>query len=143
MGLRFLCLFDIEELHSLEGLANLKNLTHFVWISNTNGMDIHFVGQLPLSLKILIIWGGNVVLPSDVLVQCKNLFYLELNGVEANTLDLSNCGSLESLFLVDILKLQTLSCPSACQPCSLQYLLVSKCWDLVDILGMDHLIGLK
>lgn len=100
-------------------------------------------GHLPLFFKQLKIIGCGVVLESDLLAQCHYLVKLKLNGMQAHLLDLGNYWSLESVTLHKIWKLQTLLGLPVDGSSSLQSLKVWCCEDLVDIPGIDHLVGLK
>jgi len=99
--LRILEVVDVNHIDEIEVLEELKNLSHFIGYPqySIHGMGAHIVGQLPLSLTRLKIWGDGVVLGSNLLAQCHNLRKLELAGVEASSLDLRNCWSMESVTL--------------------------------------------
>jgi hypothetical protein len=79
----------------------------------------------------------------DVLARCTKLRALKLWWVQAGTLDVSNCSSLQTLELVQVDDLRTLSGLTARWASGLKYLTVYGCENLVDIPGLEQLAGLE
>ena len=110
-----------------------------------SGVDCHtsIVGQLPASLQVLEVEVG-VSLEPDVLGRCSNLCKLNLCFIRAVELDLSSCSSLQSVQFIPVQKLPTLLIPLTSRGAgSLKFLEVRFCRHLVDIPGLDELIGLE
>jgi hypothetical protein len=140
--LRSLELYGIGGLDRLVGLEGLKHLTYFTWYYiDPRGYEVQtHVGQFPASLKLLHI-AVRVLLGTDVLARCKNLSKLVLREVRDDNLDLSNCSSLECVMLQQVPKLRTgvnVRCASR-----LRSLIVDQCTDLVEIPGLEQLVGLE
>jgi hypothetical protein len=145
--LRSFNLHRVEGLDGVEGLEGLKNLTYFKWENLSSGRfkeggkaQTH-VGRFPASLMVLEILDSEVLFGPDVLARCTKLRRLKLNGVQAGTLDVSNCSSLQTLELGHVVPLRTLSGLTARS--GLKSLKVSYCRNLVDIPGLEQLASLE
>jgi hypothetical protein len=139
----------VRGLDRVEGLEGLKNLTYFIW---DNRMDDAFrrgvkartqMGRFPASLMVLQILDFEVIFRQDLLARCTKLRTLKLLRIQADTLDVSNCASLQTLLLVDAYDLQTLSGLTARWASGLNSLKVVTCWNLGDIPGLEQLAGLE
>ncbi|KAG0570622.1 hypothetical protein KC19_6G175800 [Ceratodon purpureus] len=97
---------------SLDGLQDLRKLTVFRWkqFDDRNDPRDHYLGavfshrlqcQLPESLQVLEIV-ENVSLRSDVFARCTKLSEVYLRLCRAESLDLRNCTSLESLEIYEL-----------------------------------------
>lgn len=100
--LRSLTLLNIWEVERLDGLEELNNLAYFNWCVFRTGFDYPIVGyrspvvgQFPASLKVLHVSLGLVLKP-DALTRCTNLCKLELLMIRTESLDFSDCTSLQS-----------------------------------------------
>jgi hypothetical protein len=147
--LRSFNLHRVEGLDGVEGLEGLKNLTYFKWENLSSGRfkeggkaQTH-VGRFPASLMVLEILDSEVLFGPDVLARCTKLRTLKFFEVQAGTLDVSNCSSLQTLQLEDVDNLRTLSGLTARWASGLKSLKVVRCWNLVDIPGLEQLAGLE
>lgn len=141
--LRSLDLVDITTLDILEGLQDLRNLTYFRWVQYFNSVTPKLctrIGKLPSSLKFLQLCIGVLSLSPDIFENCTNLSKLELYNCAADSLDFSNCPSLESVMLCSLRSLRTFTGLSTTTVSRLQ---VSCCKELVEIPGLSLLVGLK
>ena len=121
---------------SIEGLEGLKSLTYFKMVGG-GGHCGAYVGQLPATLKVLEVHVA-VVFEWDVLALCTNLVSLKLEYVHTSDLDLRSCTSLQKVKLSDIKALEIVRLG----PNSLQLLDIYACWRLVEVCGLDRLVGL-
>jgi hypothetical protein len=146
--LRSFSLHGCWVLDRVEGLEGLKNLTYFRW-DNVMYDDDFFertrtqMGRFPASLMVLEIGDTEVLFGPDVLARCTKLRRLKLSSVQAGTLDVSNCSSLQTLELKYVDDLRTLSVLTVRWVCGLKYLRVYRCGNLVDIPGLEQLAGLE
>ena len=120
---------------SIEGLEGLKTLTYFKICDH--GDHGAYVGQLPTSLKVMEVIGV-VVFERDVLALCTNLVSLKLKNVHTSDLDLRSCTSLQEVELTNIEALEIVRLG----PNSLQSLNIGGCRELVEVCGLDRLVGL-
>ncbi|KAG0611617.1 hypothetical protein M758_7G152900 [Ceratodon purpureus] len=140
--LRSLDLVDITALDSLEGLQDLRNLTYFRWVQDFNSVTqkpCTCKGKLPSSLKVLQLCVGVLWLRPDIFDNCTNLSKLELYNCAADSLDFSNCLSLQSVVLCSLRSLRTFTGLFT----TVSRLQVSCCEELVEIPGLSHLVSLK
>ena len=121
---------------SIEGLEGLKSLTYFKMVCGCGDRGA-YVGQLPAALKVLEV-DAAVVFERDVLALCTNLVSLKLRNVYTSDLDLRSCTSLQKVELTSIEALEIVRLG----PSSLQSLNISGCWKLVEVCGLDRLVGL-
>jgi hypothetical protein len=138
-----------EGLDKVEGLEGLKNLTYFKWENwNLGGFKggekaQTQMGRFPASLMVLKIGDSEVLFGPDVLARCTKLRTLKLSSVQAGTLDVSNCSSLQTLELEHVHDLRTLSGLTARWASGLKSLKVVACQNLGDIPGLEQLVGLE
>ena len=124
---------------SIEGLEGLKFLTYFKMSFDRSfgyGESEAYVGQLPAALKVLEV-DSPVALERDVLMLCTNLVSLKLHEVKTSDLDLRSCTSLQEVELLWIKGLEIVRL----EP-SLQSLYIFDCSELVQVCGLDRLVGL-
>jgi hypothetical protein len=147
--LRSFSFHDAEGLDKVEGLEGLKNLTYFKWENwNLGGFKggekaQTQMGRFPASLMVLKIGDSEVLFGPDVLARCTKLRTLKLSSVQAGTLDVSNCSSLQTLELEHVHDLRTLSGLTARWASGLKSLKVVACQNLGDIPGLEQLVGLE
>jgi hypothetical protein len=147
--LRSFSFHDAEGLDKVEGLEGLKNLTYFKWENwnlggFTGGEKAQTqMGRFPASLMVLKIGDSEVLFGPDVLARCTKLRTLKLSSVQAGTLDVSNCSSLQTLELEHVHDLRTLSGLTARWASGLKSLKVVACQNLGDIPGLEQLVGLE
>jgi hypothetical protein len=147
--LRSFSLHEVIGLDRVEGLEGLKNLTYFNWENCSNrgikrGMKAWTqMGRFPASLMVVEIWDSGVLFGPDVLARCTKLRTLKLSSVQAGTLDVSNCSSLQTLELEHVYDLRTLSGLTARWASGLKSLKVVACQNLGDIPGLEQLVGLE
>ena len=120
---------------SIEGLEGLNTLTYFSMVCAFEDRGAN-VGQLPAALKVLEV-DAAVVFERDVLALCTNLVSLKLRRVCTSDLDLKSWTSLQEVELkrnhgLKILELGT----------GLQSVDIRDCSGLVEVCGLDRLIGL-
>ena len=120
---------------SIEGLERLKTLTYFKMVCG-RGERGASVGQLPAALKVLEVHAV-VVFERHVLALCTNLVSLRLGKVYTSDLDLKGCTSLQKVELTSIEALVIVRLGP-----SLKSLIISWCWRLVEVCGLDRLVGL-
>ena len=121
---------------SIEGLEGLKSLTYFKMRCDYEDLGA-YVGQLPPALTVLDVIGP-VVIERDVLALCTNLVSLKLWSVYTLDLDLRICTSLEKVELTTIKALEIVRLG----PNNLQLLDIGGCMELVEVCGLDRLVGL-
>ena len=120
---------------SIEGLEGLKTLTYFKMVC-VRGDREAYVGQLPAALKVLQVEAA-VVFERDFLALCTNLVSLKLSDVNTADLNLRSCTSLQDVELIDIERLKIVRLGP-----SLQSLYIYCCSELVEVCGLDRLVGL-
>jgi hypothetical protein len=147
--LRSFSLGGVLGLDRVEGLEGLKNLTYFKWWNRTDGgfkrgeKARTQMGRFPASLMVLEISDSDVLFGPDVLARCTKLRALKLWWVQAGTLDVSNCSSLQTLEVRSVNDLRTLLGLTARWASGLKSLKVVVCYNLVDIPGLEQLAGLE
>ena len=120
---------------SIEGLEGLKTLTYFKMVCGRGDRGA-YVGQLPAALKVLEV-DALVVFERGVLALCTNLVSLKLRKVYTSDLDLRSCTSLQKVELTSIEALEIVRLAP-----SLKSVIISWCWRLVEVCGLDRLVGL-
>ena len=117
---------------SIEGLEGLKSLTYFKMVGGCFHRGA-YVGQLPVMGMDVV-----VVFEQHVLALCTNLVMLKLKDVHTSDLDLRSCTSLQKVELTYIEALEIVRLG----PSSLQSLFINGCRELVEVCGLDCLVGL-
>jgi len=120
---------------SIEGLEGLKSLTYFKMHFDWDETEA-YVGQLPTALTVLEV-DAVVVFERDVLALCTNLVSLKLRAVNTSDLDLRSCSSLQKVELTHIKGLEIVRLGP-----TLKSLWISWCEELVQVCGLDRLVGL-
>jgi hypothetical protein len=145
--LKSFSLHRVGGLDRVEGLEGLKNLTYFTWHnwdspSFKGGEKAQTqMGRFPALLLVLEILDPEVLFGPDVLARCTKLRALKVRRVQAGTLDVSHCSSLQTLEVKLVHNLPTLSGLTARS--GLKSLKVAACWNLGDIPGLEQLAGLE
>ena len=121
---------------SIEGLEGLKTLTYFKMYCDGKDHGA-YVGKLPAALKVVEV-DATVEFQRNVHALWTNLVLLTLERVCTSDLDLRSCSSLQEVKLTIIHGLEILELGP-----SLQKLTIRCCGKLVDVCGLDRLVGLK
>ncbi|KAG0562058.1 hypothetical protein KC19_9G114400 [Ceratodon purpureus] len=142
--LRSLDLYDLVEPGGVEGLEDLNNLTYFRWFverARSKNASRPHLGQLPGSLKVLLVERVGVTVGRDVFARCTSLCNLALGNIRAHDgIDFGRCSSLQTLALRKIEGLQELT---GLRTECLHSLRIRDCDDLRDVSGLEHSFRLR